>query len=46
MCESTGRRRDAASVIFDLPGYRVIGAVDLPLNQGVGKVGLGGCLGE
>ena len=32
MCESTGRRRDAASVIFDLPGYRVIGAVDLPLN--------------
>jgi transposase len=30
--EPTGSRRDAASVIFNLPGYRVIGAVDLPLG--------------
>src|SRR5215213_10307356 len=27
-----GSRRDAASVIFNLPGYRVIEAVDLPLG--------------
>ena len=27
-----GSRRDAASVIFNLPGYRVIDAVDLPLG--------------
>ncbi len=27
-----GRQRDAASVIFNLSGYRVIGAVDLPLG--------------
>lgn len=31
LLELTGLRRDAASVIFDLPGYRVIDAVDLPL---------------
>jgi transposase len=30
--EPTGSRRDAASVIFNLPGYRVIHAVDLPLG--------------
>ena len=30
MTERTCSRRDAASVIFDLPGYRVIDAVDLP----------------
>jgi transposase len=30
--EPTGLRRDAASVIFNLPGYRVIDAVDLPLG--------------
>jgi transposase len=30
--EPTGSRRDAASVIFNLPGYRVIAAVDLPLG--------------
>ena len=30
--EPTGSRRDAASVIFNLPGYRVIDAVDLPLG--------------
>jgi transposase len=30
--EPTGSRRDAASVIFNLPGYRVIEAVDLPLG--------------
>jgi transposase len=28
--EPTGLQRDAASVIFNLPGYRVINAVDLP----------------
>jgi hypothetical protein len=28
----TGSRRDAAGVIFNLPGYRVIEAVDLPLG--------------
>ena len=28
-----GLRRDAASVIFNLPGYRVIDAVDLPLGS-------------
>ena len=27
-----GSQRDAASVIFNLPGYRVIDAVDLPLG--------------
>ena len=32
MFEPTGSRRDAASVIFNLPGYRVIEAVDLPLG--------------
>ena len=32
MFEPTGWRRDAASVIFNLPGYRVIDAVDLPLG--------------
>ncbi len=32
MFEPTGSRRDAASVIFNLPGYRVIDAVDLPLG--------------
>jgi Helix-turn-helix domain of transposase family ISL3/zinc-finger of transposase IS204/IS1001/IS1096/IS1165 len=31
--EPTGSRRDAASVIFNLPGYRVIDAVDLPLGS-------------
>jgi transposase len=30
--EPTGSQRDAASVIFNLPGYRVIEAVDLPLG--------------
>jgi transposase len=30
--EPTGSRRDAASVIFNLPGYRVIEAVDLSLG--------------
>ncbi len=30
MIEVTGSRRDAASVLFDLPGYRVIDAVDRP----------------
>jgi transposase len=30
--EPTGSRRDAASVIFNLPGYRVIEAVYLPLG--------------
>jgi len=30
--EPTGSRRDAASVMFNLPGYRVIHAVDLPLG--------------
>jgi hypothetical protein len=30
--EPTGSRRDAASVIFNLPGYRVIDADDLPLG--------------
>jgi transposase len=30
--ELTGLRRDAASVIFNLPGYRVVDAVDLPLG--------------
>ena len=32
MIEPTGLRRDAASVIFNLPGYHVIDAVDLPLG--------------
>ena len=32
MFEPTGSRRDAASVIFNLPGYGVIDAVDLPLG--------------
>ena len=32
MFEPTGSRRDAASVIFNLPGYRVVEAVDLPLR--------------
>ena len=32
MFEPTGSQRDAASVIFNLPGYRVIDAVDLPLG--------------
>ena len=27
-----GLRRDAAGVIFNLPGYRVVDAVDLPLG--------------
>jgi len=30
--EPTGSQRDAASVIFNLPGYRVVDAVDLPLG--------------
>ena len=30
MFEPTGSRRDAASLIFNLPGYRVIDALDLP----------------
>jgi hypothetical protein len=30
--EPTGSRRDAASVIFNLPGYGVVDAVDLPLG--------------
>jgi transposase len=30
--EPTGSRRDVASVIFNLPGYRVVDAVDLPLR--------------
>ena len=32
MFEPTGSRRDAASVIFNLPGYRVVDAVDLRLG--------------
>ena len=32
MSEPTGLQRDAASVIFNLPGYQVIDAVDLPLG--------------
>ena len=32
MFEPTGSRRDVASVIFNLPGYRVVDAVDLPLR--------------
>jgi hypothetical protein len=28
--EATGSSREAASVLFDLPGYRVIEAVDRP----------------
>ena len=32
MIEPTGSRRDAASVIFNLPGYHVIDAIDLPLG--------------
>ena len=32
MFEPTGSRRDAASVIFNLPGYRLIDAVDLALG--------------
>ncbi len=30
MIEATGSPRDAASVLFDLPGYRVIEAIDCP----------------
>jgi len=30
--EPTCSRRDAASVVFNLPGYDVIDAVDLPLG--------------
>ncbi|MFN8074299.1 MAG: ISL3 family transposase [Kineosporiaceae bacterium] len=30
MDNATGSPRDAASVLFDLPGYRVVSAVDLP----------------
>jgi transposase len=30
MIEPTGSPRDAASVLFNLPGYRVVSAVDLP----------------
>ena len=33
MFELTGSRRDAASVIFNLPGYRVVEAVDLPSTR-------------
>ncbi len=33
MFEPTGSRRDAASTVFNLPGYRVIDAVDLPDGQ-------------
>jgi hypothetical protein len=36
--EPTGSRRDAASVIFNLAGYRVIDAVDLPLGDSGVKV--------
>ena len=32
MFEPTGSQRDAASVIFNLPGYRVVDAVDLRLG--------------
>ena len=32
MIEPTCSRRDAASVIFNLPDYHVIDAVDLPLG--------------
>ena len=32
MFEPTGSRRDVASVIFNLPGYRVVDAVDWPLR--------------
>ena len=32
MFEPTGSPRDAASVIFNLPGYRVVEAIDLPLG--------------
>ena len=32
MFEPTGSQRDAASVIFNLPRYRVIDAVDLALG--------------
>ena len=38
MFEPTVSRRDAASVIFNLPGYRVIDAVDLPLGGRRAKV--------
>jgi hypothetical protein len=34
--EPAGMRRDAASVIFNLPSYRVVDAVDLPW-AGAGK---------
>ena len=30
MIEATGLPREAASVLFDLPGYRVVDAVDRP----------------
>ncbi len=30
MIEATGSPREAASVLFDLPGYRVLNAVDRP----------------
>jgi len=33
--EPTCSRRDAASVVFNLPGYDVIDAVDLPLGRRV-----------
>ncbi|MCA1693631.1 MAG: ISL3 family transposase [Actinobacteria bacterium] len=33
MSEATGSQREAASVLFDLPGYRVIDAVDRPGQQ-------------
>ena len=32
MNEPMGSRRDAASVIFNLPDYHVIDAIDLPLG--------------
>ena len=39
LVRASGSRRDAASVIFNLPGYRVIDAVDLPLGNRRGQGG-------
>jgi hypothetical protein len=35
--EPTGSRRDAASVIFNLPGYRVVEAVDFAAWRSAGQ---------
>lgn len=37
MIEPTSSRRDAASVLFNLPGYRVLDAVDRPGEEGGGR---------